>query len=122
MVCNMAKKKQILIEYDDEEAGHRIFISKEAEGKRDLETDFMGGIKSKLEDMIEDGVLKNSLKWALKYVPRDYHLENMKVSIVDEGLRLEEENGDFHFVDLPPEEAQKFLDVIEQSTELLPSE
>ncbi|HME50760.1 MAG TPA: hypothetical protein VKM55_00955 [Candidatus Lokiarchaeia archaeon] len=118
----MAKKKQILIEYDDEEAGHRIFISKDAEGKRDLETDFMGGIKSKLEDMIEDGVLKNSLKWALKYVPRDYHLENMKVSIVDEGLRLEEENGDFHFVDLPPEEAQKFLDVIEQSTELLPSE
>ena len=114
-------KKQVLIEYTDEDAGHRIFVSN-VNGKKYLEVDFLGGIKSKLEDMIEDGALKNSLKWALKYVPRDFPLENMKVSIADEGLRLEEENGQFHFVDLPLEEAQKFIDVIEQSTDLLPTE
>jgi len=118
----MAKKKQILIEYKDEEAGHIIKVTKDAAGKRYLETDFDGGIKSALENLIEDSALKNSLKWALKYVPRDYHLDTMVVSVVDEGLRLEEENGDFYFVEMPVEQATQFKEIIDQSTDLLPAE
>nr|MDO8115372.1 hypothetical protein [Candidatus Sigynarchaeota archaeon] len=119
----MAKKKQILIEYSDKESGKIIKVTKDEKGKRYLEVDFAGGIKSKLEDMVEDSAMKGALKWALKYVPRDYHLdEDIKVSVVKEGLRVEEPNEDFYFVEMPQEDAKKFLDVIDQSTVLLPPE
>ncbi len=119
----MAKKKQTLIEYSDKDSGKIIKVTKDDKGKRYLEVDFASGIKSRLEGLVEDSAMKGALKWALKYVPRDYHLdEDIKVSVVKEGLRIEEPNEDFYFIEMPQEEAKKVLDVIDQSTTLLPQE
>jgi hypothetical protein len=60
------------------------------------------------------------LKFLAKHVPRDFHLKDVKEVVAQkEGLRVEELNGDFNFVDLPPQEATKFVDVIEKNTDLL---
>lgn len=107
--------KDTLIEYTDDD-GKIIKITKDKKGRRWLEIDIAKGIKSKLESLVEDSAVKGAFSWAMKYFDRDFHLEDVvKSEVVDNGLRIEETNGDFYTIEMPKDEAQKFLDVIESS-------
>ncbi|MFX0101361.1 MAG: hypothetical protein ACFFCS_17435 [Candidatus Hodarchaeota archaeon] len=107
--------KDILIEYTSED-GKIVKITKDKKGRRWLEIDMAKGIKSKLESLVEDSAIKGAFKWAMKYFDRDFHLDDViKSEAIETGLRIEENNGDFYVIEMPKEEAQKFLDVIESS-------
>jgi hypothetical protein len=113
-------KKKSLIEYNNKETGQVVKITKDEKGALYLEVDFHAGVRAKLESAVEDTKLKGALKFLAKHVPRDFHLDDVKeVTVQKEGLRVEEMNGDFNFVDLPAEEAKKFVDAIEKNTNLM---
>ncbi|MHA1372008.1 MAG: hypothetical protein ACTSRA_20095 [Promethearchaeota archaeon] len=112
--------KEVLIEYKNEEEGKIIKITKDKKGRRYLEVDLMGPIKSKLEALVEDSPLKKALKFAVKYVPQDFHLDDIiKSEVVDEGLRIEENNGHFYIIEMPEDKAKEFVDIIDSTTDLM---
>nr|MDO8118152.1 hypothetical protein [Candidatus Sigynarchaeota archaeon] len=87
-----------------------------------LEVDFAGGAKAALEKLVEDSPLKGALKFAMKMVPTDYHLDDIvKAEAVSspDGIRIEERNGDFYVVEMPKAEAEKFVKMIDQTTDLM---
>ncbi len=109
-----------LIEHTDKDTGQIVKVSKDGKGELYLEVDFHIGIKAKLESAVEGSRLKGILKPIAKHVPRSINLINTRdVTAQKEGLRIEKLNGDFDFVDLPPQEAMRFVDVIERNTDLL---
>ncbi|MHA1793181.1 MAG: hypothetical protein ACTSVI_11090 [Promethearchaeota archaeon] len=114
--------KETLIEWKDEENGRIVKITKDKKGRRWLEVDLLGNMKSKLESLVEDSPLKGAFKWAMRYVPKDFHLDDIiktEIATNPDGLRIEESNGDFYLIEMPKEEAEKFIDVIDSSTDLM---
>ncbi len=115
-------KKSTLLEYKNENLGQIVKITKDEKGRRYLEVDFASGAKAALEKLVEDSPLKGALKFAMKMVPTDYHLDEVvKVEAVSspDGIRLEEKNGDFYIVEMPKPEAERFVKMIDQSTDLM---
>ncbi|MHA1682605.1 MAG: hypothetical protein ACTSUE_16830 [Promethearchaeota archaeon] len=113
-------KKTSLIEWKDESAGRVVKVTKDSKGRRWIEVDLLGAMKSKLESLVEDSPLKKAFKWALKWVPKDFHVDDIiKSEATDEGLRIEETVGDFYIIEMPREQAEKFVEVINSSTDLM---
>ncbi|MBD3187978.1 hypothetical protein GF325_14170 [Candidatus Bathyarchaeota archaeon] len=114
----MARKT--LIEYTDKDAGKVIKLTKDKKGRRRIEVDMLGAVKSKLEAAVEEGPLKKAFSWAIKDTFKDYHVDEIVNSVATaEGLRIEESNGDFYVIEMPEAEAHKFIEVINSSTDLL---
>ncbi|MBN2152557.1 MAG: hypothetical protein JW839_13980 [Candidatus Lokiarchaeota archaeon] len=116
----MVPKKTTLIEYKHKNSGQIARVTKDGNGELFLELDFHDGVKARIESTLEGSRLEGALKTLAKHVPRAFNLSAVRdVTAQDEGLRVEELNGDFVFVDLPPEEATLFVDVIERNFDLL---
>lgn len=113
--------KETLIEWKNEEEGKIVKVTRDKKkGNRWLEVDLISGAKTALEKLVEDSPMKAAFKWALKYVPKDFHLEDViNTEVSETGLRIEESNGDFYFIEMPQDEAKKFVDVINSSTNLM---
>jgi hypothetical protein len=88
-----------------------VKLTKNTSGGLYLEIESKAGIRDKIESITEYARGRRT--------SREYNLDNVNATVVKEGLRIENENGDFYFVDIPREEARRFVEIMEQSTNLM---
>jgi hypothetical protein len=88
-----------------------VKITKNGSGNLFLEIESKTGMRDKIGSALEYARGRRT--------PREYDLSNSRAVVVEEGLRIEQENGDFFFVDIPQAEARRFVAVMEQSTSLM---
>ncbi len=107
----MARGKEVLASFDNKQTHQVVKLTKNATGALFLEVVSNAGIRSKVAGIIEYARGRR--------MTRRYDLGSVSAVVVREGLRIEQANGDFYFVDIPQDEARKFVDVIDKSTSFM---
>lgn len=107
----MARKKEVLASFDNGVTRQRIKLTKDARGGLFLEIESKAGVRDKIGGMLEYTRGRRTT--------RSYNLDNTSAAVVKEGLRIEQENGNFYFVDIPQADAQRFVEIMEKSTSLM---
>ncbi len=107
----MARGKEVLTSFDNKQTHQVVKLTKTATGSLFIEVESKAGMRDKVMSVMEYARGRRTA--------RKYDLGSVNAAVVRDGLRIEEANGNFYFVDIPQEEARKFVEIIEKSTNLM---